>query len=202
MAPRLDVHLVSGYESKVMSARRREWRRELHGHEELSLIQGIFTRRKAELLHGEGASALGAFNDAGGSHDDEGRNGVTAGGGVAQVPSHAGSVLDLNTPYDEGGVHQAGVHPLDDPIFIDAVAGNGGAQGQPRALGAGQLVHLWDVLDVHQAVDVIAPAAELDQDVGPASQDASLGALFGHKRYGLFEGVGCYVLEVLQRSAS
>ena len=86
---------------------------------------------------------------------------------------------------------------LDVCVAVDAVAGERGTDGEAGVRVVGQLRQLGDTFDVDEEVDIDAPSASLDDDVGPAGKGATRWSAIGEQLYRLVDGRGTLIFKGL-----
>ena len=166
-----DVHLVAGDETMEEGAGVGRLRRDVHLHDELTGAEDVLAGAGEKVLEGEVARAVRGAERERGAKGDKGGDGVGGGTAVADVPTEAGAALDLDPADKRRAVDDAGQAADDFVVLVDLGEGHGRADLESTVVGPGIADELGDVLDVDELVDLFPALAELDDDVGTASEE-------------------------------
>ena len=197
-----DVHLVARNEALVVRARVLPGNRNLERNQDLPRREHAAAWSSAKILYRDLALAVRPGDVAHSRVGNQAGDRVRAGRGVAQIAAKGGAALYLDAADNGSRIDEPRVSLDDFGVIVHAPARHARADDQSPAGAVGKLVGFGDVLDVDDAVGRKTIPAQLDDQVGAASEDAGGLALLGLEGHGLAQRAGGAIGKIFQGKTS
>ena len=149
-------------------------------------LQDVFPRRRAKLLYGDFAGALGPNYPADGVVNDQCRNGIGCWRRVAQVSTERGATLNLNSADQFRSIDEPRVGLAYTRILVNAIAGNCSSERQASKRIIRNLLQFRDVLHIDHQIEISPIFPHLHDQIRASAEDPPSGSRLLEQSNGFF----------------